>query len=201
MIESFFAGVLLGWGVAIPVGPITVLMMSYALQSYTKSLCIGLGASFVDMVYLGLILFGMTQIFNNEIFIKVFSIFGACYLTYMAWGIYQGMKSEIKAVKTEQNSHMVMFIKGMLLNITNPYVMMFWFSMATTLVTGDNSFVLMLSGLWVGIVSWITFFPYVVYRSRNFLSKRVMNILNFGSIAIIMGFVVYILYNAFIKTY
>lgn len=199
MIESFLAGILLGWGVAIPVGPVTVLMMSYALQSYTKSLCIGLGASFVDMVYLGLILFGMTQIFNNEIFIKVFSVFGACYLTYMAWGIYKGMNSNIKAVKTQQNSHIKMFIKGMLLNITNPYVMMFWFSMATTLVSGDNSFISMLSGLWVGIVSWIAFFPYVVYKSRDFLSQKIINALNWGSIAIIMGFVFYILYNTFLK--
>lgn len=199
MIESFFAGVLLGLGVAIPVGPITILMMSYALKSYTKSLCIGLGASLIDMVYLGLILVGMTQIFTNEIFVKIFSMFGASYLTYMAYEIYKGIKDEIKAVKTENSSHLKMFIKGMLLNITNPYVMMFWFSMATTLTVSDKSFFAMLFGLMVGIISWISFFPFVVYKSRHFLSKRVINCLNYGSIIIILGFAIYILYNAFIK--
>lgn len=197
MIESFFTGVLLGWGVAIPIGPINVLIMSYALKSYSKALALGLGATLVDVMYLLLVLLGVTRFFTNPLFIKIFSIFGACYLTYMAWGIYKGVGDDIKAVKTEQNSHLKTFIKGMFLNITNPYVVMFWLSVSATFVVGDRGFFPMLFGLFSGILSWILFLPFVVYRSRNFLSKRAVNFLSYASAVIILGFAVYVLYSAF----
>ena len=40
----------MGLGVSVPIGPVNVLIMSYALRSYTKALCLGLGAMSADML-------------------------------------------------------------------------------------------------------------------------------------------------------
>ena len=37
--SSFLQGALLGFGVAVPIGPLNILIMSYAFTSYSKALC------------------------------------------------------------------------------------------------------------------------------------------------------------------
>ncbi|MCR2095221.1 LysE family transporter, partial [Campylobacter upsaliensis] len=52
-------GVLLGIGVAVPFGPVNLLILSYALSSFKKAFFLGLGALVADAFYLLLLSFGI----------------------------------------------------------------------------------------------------------------------------------------------
>jgi threonine/homoserine/homoserine lactone efflux protein len=59
-IEFFFKGVVLGFAIAAPVGPIGVLCISRTLRyGRWSGLCSGLGAAFADMIYGIIAVFGL----------------------------------------------------------------------------------------------------------------------------------------------
>ena len=86
----------MGLGVSVPIGPVNVLIMSYALRSYTKALCLGLGAMSADMLYLALSAFGISQLAKIPIVFACISVFGACFLLYTAYKIWHGATSSVQ---------------------------------------------------------------------------------------------------------
>ena len=143
--QPFVQGILIRLGVSVPIGPVNVLIMSYALRSYTKALCLGLGAMSADMLYLALSAFGISQLAKTPIVFTCISVFGAAFLLYIALGIYRDAKRSVRLQSVERGSHVAVFGKGFLLNIFNPYVIMFWLSVSVSI--GREHFGLALAGL------------------------------------------------------
>ena len=110
--QPFVQGVLMGLGVSVPIGPVNVLIMSYALRSYTKALCLGLGAMSADMLYLALSALGISQLAKIPIVFACISVFGAAFLLYIALGIYRQAKRSVQLQSVELGSHVAVFGKG-----------------------------------------------------------------------------------------
>ena len=190
--QSFIQGVLMGLGVSVPIGPVNVLIMSYALRSYTKALCLGLGAMSADMLYLALSAFGISQLAKIPIVFACISVFGAAFLLYIALGIYRQAKRSVQIQSAERGSHVAVFGKGFLLNIFNPYVIMFWLSVSVSI--GREHFGLALAGLVCGILSWITLFALAVYKSRAKISDRAARAFAYISALILLFFALKLIY-------
>ena len=182
----------MGLGVSVPIGPVNVLIMSYALQSYTKALCLGLGAMSADMLYLVLSAFGISQLAKIPIVFTCISVFGAAFLLYIALGIYRQAKRSVQIQSVERGSHVAVFGKGFLLNIFNPYVIMFWLSVSASI--GRERFGLALAGLVCGILSWITLFALAVYKSRAKISDRAARAFAYISALILIFFALKLIY-------
>ena len=190
--QSFIQGILMGLGVSVPIGPVNVLIMSYALRSYTKALCLGLGAMSADMLYLALSAFGISQLAKIPIVFACISVFGAAFLIYIALGIYRDAKRSVRLQSVERGSHVAVFGKGFLLNIFNPYVIMFWLSVSASI--GRERFGLALAGLVCGILSWITLFALAVYKSRAKISDRAARAFAYISALILIFFALKLIY-------
>ena len=190
--QSFVQGVLMGLGVSVPIGPVNVLIMSYALRSYTKALCLGLGAMSADMLYLALSAFGISQLAKIPIVFACISVFGAAFLLYITLGIYRDAKRSVQLQSVERGSHLAVFGKGFLLNIFNPYVIMFWLSVSVSI--GREHFGLALAGLVCGILSWITLFALAVYKSRAKISDRSARAFAYISALILLFFALKLIY-------
>ena len=182
----------MGLGVSVPIGPVNVLIMSYALRSYTKALCLGLGAMSADMLYLALSAFGISQLAKIPIVFACISVFSAAFLLYIALGIYRDAKRSVQLQSVERGSHVAIFGKGFLLNIFNPYVIMFWLSVSVSI--GREHFGLALAGLVCGILSWITLFALAVYKSRAKISDRSARAFAYISALILMFFALKLIY-------
>ena len=190
--QPFVQGILMGLGVSVPIGPVNVLIMSYALRSYTKALCLGLGAMSADMLYLALSAFGISQLAKIPIVFACISVFGAAFLLYIALGIYRDTKRSVRLQSVERGSHVAVFGKGFLLNIFNPYVIMFWLSVSASI--GRERFGLALAGLVCGILSWITLFALAVYKSRAKISDRAARAFAYISALILLFFALKLIY-------
>ena len=186
----------MGLGVSVPIGPVNVLIMSYALQSYTKALCLGLGAMSADMLYLVLSAFGISQLAKIPIVFTCISVFGAAFLLYIALGIYRQAKRSVQIQSVERGSHVAVFGKGFLLNIFNPYVIMFWLSVSASI--GRERFGLALAGLVCGILSWITLFALAVYKSRAKISDRAARAFAYISALILLFFALKLIYTVIV---
>ncbi|TXE89125.1 lysine transporter LysE [Campylobacter volucris] len=196
MLEIILNGIVLGMAVSVPFGPVNILILNTALSSFKSSFCIGIGALSADILFLILINFGILGFANNEIFYKILAVFGFFFLSYMVFLMLKKTKkvnlSQIHSIHPIKG-----FIKGFFLNLTNPYVIGFWVSVAGLSAQSKNSFAL-LFGLVGFIVFWIFALSFFVYKFKSFVKNKHIFYINLCSAIILEYFALSLLYRAFI---
>lgn len=198
--QEILSGIIFGIGVSVPIGPVNILMMSYALKSYKKAFFLGLGAMGADALYLTLLSFGILKFLNSPTGFKILAVFGAIFLTYMAILILKNSKSNIKMQKTDSFSLFGIFVKGFLINLSNPYVIAFWLSSAAVLSYKGGNFILTLFGLIIGIFLWVSLFPLVIFKARKVIGEKIANLFSYISAFILIFFSIILIFRTFWET-
>lgn len=198
--QEILSGIIFGIGVSVPIGPVNILIMSYALKSYKKAFFLGLGAMGADALYLTLLSFGILTFLNSPTGFKILAVFGAIFLTYMAILILKNSKSNIKMQKTDSFSLFGIFVKGFLINLSNPYVIAFWLSSAAVLSYMGGNFILTLFGLIIGIFLWISLFPLVIFKARKVIGEKIANLFSYISAFILIFFSIILIFRTFWET-
>lgn len=199
MFDSFLNGLFLGFGVSVPFGPINILILTYALNAFKNSIAVGLGAFSVDLLYLLLLQFGLLNFLDNVIFMRALAIFGFCFLSYMAYLMLKKKNEDLHLDqhKDFKESLLKSYIKGIILNGSNPYVIGFWLS-ATGIVLNNQHAYSTILGLVVAILFWIGTLAFVVAKYSYLFSAKVIRIINIVSALIIEYFALSLLYKTFI---
>lgn len=198
MLESFLQGVLLGLGVAVPFGPLNVLVLSYALRSFKNAFALGLGAMSADILYLVLLLFGLLRFLNNEILTQIIAFCGFVFLSFMAFSM---LKSKAEALEFKQNSTneslIKSYAKGFALNLLNPFIIAFWASVSL-IFSQNESKAFMVLGLFVAILAWVFSLSFFVAKFAHCFTARVIRVINIISALIIEYFALLLLYKVFV---
>ncbi|MFQ6341433.1 LysE family translocator [Campylobacter sp. VTCC 70190] len=198
MFDSFLNGVFLGFGVSVPFGPVNILILSYALKSFKNAFAVGFGAFSVDMLYLFLLQFGLLNFLDNAIFMRSLGLFGFCFLTYMAYLMLRKKKESLNLEHKEfKESLPKSYIKGAFLNGSNPFVIGFWLSVSSVVLSNTHAYSMIL-GLVVSILSWVSALAFVVARYSHIFNARVVFAINIISAIIIEYFALNLLYKTFI---
>ncbi|HAA1523017.1 lysine transporter LysE [Campylobacter sp. BCW_6876] len=198
MFDSFLSGVFLGFGVSVPFGPVNILILTYALKAFKNSIAVGLGAFSIDMLYLFLLQFGLLNFLDNVIFMRSLAIFGFCFLTYMAYLMLRKKQESLNLEHKEfKESLFKNYIKGAFLNGSNPFVIGFWLSTASVVLSSDHAY-LMTLGLVAAILFWVSALAFVVARYSYVFSAKVVFIINIISAIIIEYFALNLLYKTFL---
>ncbi|EGI5044411.1 LysE family transporter [Campylobacter coli] len=198
MFDSFLSGVFLGFGVSVPFGPVNILILTYALKAFKNSIVVGLGAFSIDMLYLFLLQFGLLNFLDNVIFMRFLAIFGFCFLSYMAYLMLRKKKESLNLEHKEfKESLLKSYVKGIILNGSNPYVIGFWLSATSVVLSSDHAY-LMTLGLVVAILFWVSALAFVVARYSHVFSAKVVFIINIISAIIIEYFALNLLYKTFL---
>ena len=171
--ESFIKGALFGYGASIPIGPINILIVAYALRSFKLGFAIGAGAMLTDAIYLLLSHLGVSVFLKqNALFMEILSIFGASFLFYIAFITARGANKILEFNVASKQSLMRCFLQGVWINALNPFIIAFWISVSAFTNSVQNQF-LSLAGLIFSITTWIIFLPLIVAKSRKIISPKV----------------------------
>ncbi|EGK8081299.1 LysE family transporter [Campylobacter coli] len=198
MFDSFLSGVFLGFGVSVPFGPVNILILTYALKAFKNSIAVGLGAFSIVMLYLFLLQFGLLNFLDNVIFMRFLAIFGFCFLSYMAYLMLRKKKESLNLEHKEfKESLLKSYIKGAFLNGSNAFVIGFWLSATSVVLSSDHAY-LMTLGLVVAILFWVSALAFVVARYSHVFSAKVVFIINIISAIIIEYFALNLLYKTFL---
>lgn len=197
--ESFIKGALFGYGASIPIGPINILIVAYALRSFKLGFAIGAGAMLTDVIYLLLSHLGVSVFLKqNALFMEILSIFGASFLFYIAFITARGANKILEFNVASKQSLMRCFLQGVWINALNPFIIAFWISVSAFTNSVQNQF-LSLAGLIFSITTWIIFLPLIVAKSRKIISPKVAAVFAYVSAIFLAVFALLIIYEQFFK--
>ena len=180
MWHIFFFGLVLGWGAAIPVGPVNIEMVRRNLgERFWAGTWLGFGASSVDTIYLILLCLGVLVFLTHPVFLDIVTILGAFVL---AWFGYRAFRAPVaKSVTGQLTKHKVWYrhwAEGVVMTVLSPYNILFWASVSTQLanISKGGKFTIAVAGLGVICATclWTVALNVLVHFTRHKLSERVI---------------------------
>jgi len=126
---SFFLGFLLSFLGQLPLGTISMTATQIAVQeNFRNAWKYSAGVALIEMLYLRLILSGMSRVMDNRILLSVFNWLAV--LFFLALGILSFVSARRQDPDKKAlllNNHLDRFILGISLSVLNPAQIPFWF--------------------------------------------------------------------------
>ena len=198
--DSFITGILLGLGVAIPIGPLNILIMNYSLSSFGRGFALGMGAMSADILYFVLLSLGVLVVFDNPWIFKSIAIFGAIFLLYMAWACYKNASKMLATISCAERGESLLacYLKGLGLNSINPFIVGFWLSLSSVVASSANWMIAAL-GVLLALFAWVVGLSLVTSLARRIISAKVARIFSYVSAVLMLFFTAFLIYNTFLK--
>ena len=198
--DSFITGILLGLGVAIPIGPLNILIMNYSLSSFGRGFALGMGAMSADILYFVLLSLGVLVVFDNPWIFKSIAIFGAIFLLYMAWACYKNASKMLAKISCAERGESLLacYLKGLGLNSINPFIIGFWLSLSSVIASSANWMIAAL-GVLLALFAWVLGLSIVTSLARRIISAKVARIFSYVSAVLMLFFTAFLIYNTFLK--
>ncbi len=207
MIVALLVGLIVGFLICIPVGPINVWAVNTLIRhNFRSAFSIALGGSTMDFVYFMVILTGLSLFHFSDKTILILKVVGVCFL--LAFGLKELLvkkqnfsldkNAEKKAPKAAS-----FFLLGVLIYSSNPMLIATMSGVAAVIKSWNlfnytflNYFALSL-GLSLGSALWFFLLLKIVSRYQNKIPERFF--INFSRIcgALIVFFSLYMAFNVY----
>lgn len=158
-LELLFKGVLAGFAISAPVGPVNVLCFSRTVsKGRMAGLISGLGAATADTIYGGMAGFSISFIIvfllHEEFWIR---LFGGMLLIAIGIRYYFKKPESLEDEKQKQATHSD-YISALLLNLTNPTTVLSFLAVLAALGMGQHKSwwlkLLLVGGIFCGAMIW-----------------------------------------------
>lgn len=200
MLSLFIKGLIIGFAIAAPVGPISILIIHRTLHDGFKiGLMTGIGAALADCVY-GLIAgFGLTAISSVLIAHQFLIRFvGGLFLVYFGIKLFITPPRTKSAGKSDKSSWHA-FVTTFLLTLTNPLTILSFIAIFAGLGLGTThpdmiNALILVAGITLGSAIWqFSLSSFVAFILHHRLNPTVMKNINRFSGIIILAFGIYAL--------
>lgn len=193
-ISFLFKGILLGFSIAAPVGPVGILCIRRTVQfGRLSGLCSGLGAAAADVLYGIVAAFGITFVSSflvaGQFWLR---LIGGIFLLYLGWKTFVA-KVDVKADRASHTTLLGDFISTFFVTIANPMTILLFMAMFAGLgLSSSRGNYLEAStvvfGVFLGSAAWWLLLSEGVTLFRKRVSQKTMRWINGISGAIIAGF-------------
>jgi threonine/homoserine/homoserine lactone efflux protein len=193
-------GLILGFSIAAPVGPIGVLCIRRTLSCGVRNGFIsGLGAATADAIYGSIAALGLSVVssflINQQFYLR---LLGGVFLLYLGYTTYKSIPAETAAIAGGEGL-LGAYASTLLLTITNPMTILSFAAVFAGLglgATGTNglSALLLILGVFIGSMVWWAILSGLVNVLRDKFDQQRLKWINQLSGIIIAGFGLYCLY-------
>lgn len=205
--EIIFKGLILGFSIAAPVGPIGILCIRRTLERGFKSgLASGLGAASADAIFGTIAAAGLTLIADFLVKQQLWlGLLGGAFLFYLGISTFF-RKAENKSAQVDNPKGSGVgkdYFSTFLLTLSNPVTIFTFltiftgFSSQLDMVYSYSAFLLVL-GVFCGSALWWLTLSTLVNFLRQRLDQHVIAIINKGAALVIIAFAIYLIYQAII---
>jgi threonine/homoserine/homoserine lactone efflux protein len=191
LFQALLAGFVCGFVVCIPVGPVNLTVIRYALRrGFLPAFLVGLGAASADTIYATTLLAGHTAILDIPIVrdamrivaLVVIVVVGIRSLVFKEEKVEA--RDEAKAERVEERwHHPRAFLLGFILTISNLMLIVLWATLAAFLFARDwvqpdlSSRSMFSTGVLCGSAFWFLLLSFFVSRAHRRVAPRTLTIL------------------------
>ena len=201
--DYLIKGLLVGFSIAAPVGPIGVLVIRRTLtEGRLSGFVTGLGAAVADGTYGFIAGFGLTSISNFLISQQFWmKLFGGAFLLYL--GIKTLIsKAATKEANMDSSGLLKNFTSTMLLTITNPVTILSFFAIFAGLGLGQEqtdylSSTTLVFGVFIGSAFWWLVLSSLLNFFRDKITPNGLTWINRFSGLMIISFAIFAFYSLF----
>ena len=202
--STLLRGILLGLSITAPIGPTNVEVIRRGAQQGWKSaraFCLGVIVALV--IYLLLVVLGLSFLTESELFNIVLTILGVLVLAYLSYNalkdFFTGREIEFEEVGSGKGH----FVPGIVLTISNPAILLLWTGiMGADLAASGASLSqgLMLSiGILMGVILFFTILIFLIHYGRKFLQQRVIKYVSLAAGVVLFLFCVRFAYGLLVR--
>ncbi len=186
-------GIIMGFSIAAPVGPIGLLCINRTLR-YGKlaGLCTGLGAATADATYGFVAAFGLTAISSVLMGMHFWlGLIGGAFLIYLGVRTFFAKPAD-HASKSEHKGLMADYLSTVFLTITNPMTILSFVAIFAGLGMGSASGWLapasLVAGVFMGSALWWLTLSSIVALLHHAASPKILTYINYASGIILVAF-------------
>ncbi|MDI6401421.1 LysE family transporter [Balneolaceae bacterium ANBcel3] len=200
--EFLFKGIVLGFSVAAPVGPIGVLCINRTInKNFAAGFVSGLGAATADLIY-GLIAgLGLTAVSAFLIHQSTWiQLFGLLFLVYIGCKTITREKKEIQFSPVKNKGLLMDYVTTLVLTITNPLTILFFIAVFAGLGLSDSlngylPIAQLVTGVFAGSCIWWLFLSGLTVKVKKNMNQHLLKKIDLVSGVIILIFAAMILFN------
>ncbi len=189
-------GMTVGVALAAPIGPINIEIIRRGIRDgFLHGWLVGLGALSADTVYAMVIVSGLASFAGNENIRVVLYIAGGLMLTWVGWN---SVRTALRGVEGSADDTPKprgrSYLTGLLMAAFNPMGIVYWLTVGAGLAAdavsrvGESGAPILVVGVTVGILLWVTTLSTIAQVSRRFVTGRGMRWITGVSGAIIIAF-------------
>ena len=202
--STLLRGILLGLSITAPIGPTNVEVIRRGAQEGWKSaraFCLGVIVALV--IYLLLVVLGLSFLTESELFNIVLTTLGVLVLAYLSYNALKDFFSGREIEFEEVGSGKGHFVPGIVLTISNPAILLLWTGiMGADLAASGASLSqgLMLSiGILMGVILFFTILIFLIHYGRKFLQQRVIKYVSLAAGVVLFLFCVRFAYGLLVR--
>lgn len=194
-------GILLGFSIAAPVGPIGILCIRKTLhQGGSYGFISGLGAATADAIYGSIAALGLTII--SQFLIRQttwINLLGAVFLLYLAYTTFRAPVGNHIGTDNGSMNYIRTFGTTLFLTLTNPLTIVSFVGIFAGMNIGSVSIasVYLVFGVFLGSALWWLLLSLLVGLLREMISVRTMRLINTISSLVLAAFGIYSLYKTY----
>lgn len=195
--EAFLTGLISGFLVSIPVGPINVTIIHEGVErGFRWAFFIGAGSVLMEAIYCAIGFAGFSELFTTNIAKAILQLASFALMSYL--GCKYMFAKEVKttsrsAERIEDRLHPhTAFMTGFVRTLGNPGVLLLWVALSATFLSHEwvdpnwTSKSLCISGVAAGGLAWFTLLSYVVSVGHRHLSDKAMLNMSRGAGAMLL---------------
>jgi len=200
--EFLYKGLILGFSVAAPVGPIGVLCINRTInKNFAAGFVSGLGAATADLLY-GLVAgLGLTVISTFLIDQKLWiQIIGLIFLIYIGIKTIIKKDNELEFKSLTDKGLLKDYFSTLALTITNPMTILFFIAVFAGLglsntINGFYPVIQLIAGVFIGSSIWWLILSGITAKLKTRISKKILKKIDLLSGILILFFGLLILMN------
>jgi len=196
MVE-LYKGLLFGLLLSFLLGPVFFALLQTSIEKGFKAgLFMAIGIAISDSLYIFITYTSVSFISENDQIKFILGLFGS--MIMIAFGLFTFLKPVpkrgLRQPHFETNNYLRKIVKGFLLNVINPFLLIFWLGVAGMITIEFHYSFDQASLFYVGVVSMVLSMDitkaFLATKIRDLITPRLMKILNrsVGVALILFGF-------------
>ena len=187
-------GLVLALSLAAPPGPVNALIASHAVtRSWRSGFLVGCGAMTADAFFLTLSVLARSALAGVQAIFPFVALAGGGVMAFFAYCALRAWQRVPEPDSLPRDAHAASYAAGLPVNLTSPYPILWWLTAGLALIGQLGPVVLV--GFFVGILLWISSFPFALRAAQQRFARTYHAALAF-SIVCLAAFAAFLVWSA-----